>query len=118
MKEDIEDVSSELGNGGYRLHFLDETSRTLFSVRKWNVAKKIKWAGHGVRMDEDHSTTKKVFKAQPIGTRRKSGPNMRWIDDLEKDLLVLKTKNWRTLAGRRLAWKRLLEKVHPLLLSH
>ncbi|GFX30104.1 hypothetical protein TNCV_2618151 [Trichonephila clavipes] len=27
--------------------------------------------------------------------------------DLKKDLLVLKTKNWRTLAGRRLAWKRL-----------
>ncbi|GFU09031.1 hypothetical protein TNCV_1318971 [Trichonephila clavipes] len=30
-----------------------------------------------------------------------------WIDGLEKDL-VLKTKNWRILAGRRLAWKRLL----------
>ncbi|GFX03435.1 hypothetical protein TNCV_4634471 [Trichonephila clavipes] len=29
VKEDIEDVSSELGNVGYRLHFLDETSRTL-----------------------------------------------------------------------------------------
>ncbi|GFW72964.1 hypothetical protein TNCV_830871 [Trichonephila clavipes] len=29
VKGDIEDVSSELNNGGYRLHFLDETSRTL-----------------------------------------------------------------------------------------
>ncbi|GFV33196.1 RNase H domain-containing protein [Trichonephila clavipes] len=28
VKEDIEDVSRELDNGGYRLHFLDETSRT------------------------------------------------------------------------------------------
>ncbi|GFW23448.1 hypothetical protein TNCV_3805451 [Trichonephila clavipes] len=25
MKEDIDDTSSELVNGGYRLHFLDET---------------------------------------------------------------------------------------------
>ncbi|PRD17630.1 UNVERIFIED_CONTAM: hypothetical protein NCL1_63864 [Trichonephila clavipes] len=33
VKEDIDDVSSELGNGGYRLHFLDETFRTqLLSV--------------------------------------------------------------------------------------
>ncbi|GFX60807.1 hypothetical protein TNCV_4977831 [Trichonephila clavipes] len=60
-------------------------------------------------MDED-LTTKKVFNAQPIDTQRKGRQNLRWIDDLEKDLLVLGTKKWRTLAGRRLlAWKRLLE---------
>ncbi|GFU31136.1 hypothetical protein TNCV_2193281 [Trichonephila clavipes] len=29
VKEDIEDVSSELGSGGQRLPFLDETSRAL-----------------------------------------------------------------------------------------
>ncbi|GFX55794.1 uncharacterized protein TNCV_3428651 [Trichonephila clavipes] len=29
VKGDIEDVSSELDNGGYRWHFLDETPRTL-----------------------------------------------------------------------------------------
>ncbi|GFW01963.1 hypothetical protein TNCV_1148431 [Trichonephila clavipes] len=51
-------------------------------------------------MDENR-TTKKDINAQPIGTRRKGRPNLRWIDDLEKDLIVLRTKNWRTLAGRR-----------------
>ncbi|GFY10270.1 uncharacterized protein TNCV_2629491 [Trichonephila clavipes] len=70
-------------------------------------------------MDENR-ITEKVFNVQPIGTRRKGRPNLRWIDDLEKDLLVLRTKNWRTLAGRKMAWKRLLEKaeVHPGLSSH
>ncbi|GFY35122.1 uncharacterized protein TNCV_5044971 [Trichonephila clavipes] len=68
-------------------------------------------------MDED-STSKKVFNAQPIGTRRKGRSNLRRIDGLEKDLL-LRTKNSRTLAGRRLTWKRLLEKAktHPGLSS-
>ncbi|GFX25422.1 uncharacterized protein TNCV_1424061 [Trichonephila clavipes] len=61
-------------------------------------------------MDEDR-TTKKDFNAQPIGTWRKVRPNLRWIDGIEKDLLVLRTKNWKTLAGRRLAWKRLLQKA-------
>ncbi|GFW81484.1 uncharacterized protein TNCV_2881621 [Trichonephila clavipes] len=61
-------------------------------------------------MSED-CTTKKVFDAQPIGTRRKGRPNLRWIDGPEKDLLVLRTGNWRTLAGRRQAWKKLLEKA-------
>ncbi|GFU20102.1 uncharacterized protein TNCV_1192371 [Trichonephila clavipes] len=64
-------------------------------------------------MNEDR-TTKKVFNAQPIGSRRKGRPNLRWIDDLEKDLLDLRTRNWRTLAGRRLAWKRLLRKAKAL----
>ncbi|GFU51918.1 uncharacterized protein TNCV_3734231 [Trichonephila clavipes] len=62
-------------------------------------------------MDED-CTTKQVFNTQPIGTSRKGRPNLRWMDSLEKDILVLKTKNWRTLAARRLAWKKLLEKTN------
>ncbi|GFU67066.1 hypothetical protein TNCV_4969151 [Trichonephila clavipes] len=62
-------------------------------------------------MKEDH-ITKIVFKAQAIGTRRKGKSNLRWIDGLEKDLLVLKTNNWRTLAGRRLTCvERLLEEA-------
>ncbi|GFW67939.1 uncharacterized protein TNCV_3872681 [Trichonephila clavipes] len=64
-------------------------------------------------MDEDR-TTKKVFNAQSIDTRRKGRPNLRWIDGLEKDL-VLRTKNCRTLAGRWLAWKRLLRRLRPTL---
>ncbi|GFX41270.1 uncharacterized protein TNCV_2219681 [Trichonephila clavipes] len=58
---------------------------------------------------------KEGFNAQPISTRRKGMSNLRWIDGLDKDLLVLRTRNWRTLRGRRMAWKRLLEeaKVNP-----
>ncbi|GFS56645.1 uncharacterized protein TNCV_1852961 [Trichonephila clavipes] len=55
--------------------------------------------------------TKKIFNAQPIGKRRKGRPNLRWIDGLEKDLLILRTRDWRTVEGRRLAQKRLLEKA-------
>ncbi|GFT53451.1 uncharacterized protein TNCV_3324411 [Trichonephila clavipes] len=75
---------------------------------------RIKSVGHVVRMDEDRSA-KKVFSAQPSGIRKKGKPNLRWIDGLEKDLLILKTKNWRTQAGRRLDWKRVPEtaKAHP-----
>ncbi|GFY01071.1 hypothetical protein TNCV_5075381 [Trichonephila clavipes] len=76
----------------------------------------INWAGHVVRVDGNHTTN----YAQPIGIRKKGRPNLRWIDDLEKDLLVLRTKNWRTLARRRLAWKSLFEKAedYPGLSSH
>ncbi|GFS67341.1 hypothetical protein TNCV_2902991 [Trichonephila clavipes] len=47
VKEDIEDVCAELGNGGSRLPFLDETSRTLlFSSNKSN--------------NESHNTLQKI----------------------------------------------------------
>ncbi|GFU12336.1 uncharacterized protein TNCV_2748391 [Trichonephila clavipes] len=69
-------------------------------------------------MSEDRAT-KKVFIAEPIDTPRKGRSNLRWIDGLEKDL-VLRARNWRTLAGRRLDWKKLLEKAktHPGLLCN
>ncbi|GFV35313.1 hypothetical protein TNCV_3203451 [Trichonephila clavipes] len=56
-------------------------------------------------MDEEGVPLKEVFNAQPTGTQRKDRPNLRWFDGLEKDLLVLRTKNWRTQAGRRLLEK-------------
>ncbi|GFV66961.1 uncharacterized protein TNCV_1264471 [Trichonephila clavipes] len=75
---------------------------------------RIKWAGHVIRMNEDR-TTKKVFNAQPISSQIRDNPNLRWIDEPEKDILVLRTRNRRKLTGRRLAWKSLLEKAkaHP-----
>ncbi|GFW83173.1 hypothetical protein TNCV_3237201 [Trichonephila clavipes] len=61
-------------------------------------------------MNEDR-TTKKAFNAQLISTRRKGASNLRWIDDLDKYILVLRTSNSKALAGVRLAWKRLLKKT-------
>ncbi|PRD29785.1 UNVERIFIED_CONTAM: hypothetical protein NCL1_28358 [Trichonephila clavipes] len=45
--------------------------------------RRIKWVGHIVRMDENR-TIKKVFNAQPIDTRRKGRPNLRWINGQKK----------------------------------
>ncbi|GFT74347.1 hypothetical protein TNCV_539071 [Trichonephila clavipes] len=68
----------------------------------------MKWAGHVLRMNEDH-TTKKVFNAQPIDTRRKGKQNLRRNDSLEKYILVLRTKNWRT------SGKSFLRRLMPIL---
>ncbi|GFT20590.1 hypothetical protein TNCV_2184141 [Trichonephila clavipes] len=68
----------------------DQISSSINHIK--NRVQRIEWAGQVVRMDEG-LTTKKVFNAQQIGTRRKGKPNLRWIDGLEKYLLVLRTKN-------------------------
>ncbi|GFX90333.1 hypothetical protein TNCV_3849081 [Trichonephila clavipes] len=59
-------------------------------------------------MNEDCITKMSSMpNAQPISPRRKGRPNPRWMNGPEKDLL-LRTKNWRVLAGRRVAWKKML----------
>ncbi|GFU71474.1 hypothetical protein TNCV_2378611 [Trichonephila clavipes] len=45
----------------------------------------------------ENRNIKKVFNAQPNGPRRKGRTSLRMVDGLEKDLLVLRTRNWRTL---------------------
>ncbi|GFV80687.1 hypothetical protein TNCV_4618491 [Trichonephila clavipes] len=51
-------------------------------------------------MNEDR-TSKKIFNAQPTGTRRRGRPNLKLIDGLEKDILVLRTWNWITLKKKK-----------------
>ncbi|GFY13502.1 ATP-dependent DNA helicase [Trichonephila clavipes] len=87
-----------------RIHTTGPASipRLGFDIINFIKIQRIKWAGHVIKISEDR-TTRKVFNAQPIGTRRKGRPNHRWIDGLEKDLLDLRTRKWRTLAERRLA---------------
>ncbi|GFX45292.1 hypothetical protein TNCV_2095771 [Trichonephila clavipes] len=43
-------------------------------------------------MNEDLPVYKKIFNALPIVPRKRGRPNLRWIDGLEKDLLVLRTR--------------------------
>ncbi|GFV40637.1 uncharacterized protein TNCV_2117131 [Trichonephila clavipes] len=48
-------------------------------IIKFIKIQRIKWAGHVIRMDENR-TTRKVFNAEPIGSRRKGRPNLGWIE--------------------------------------
>ncbi|GFW25560.1 uncharacterized protein TNCV_1308211 [Trichonephila clavipes] len=109
----------ENGTGRRKSNFELKQSYKESDIVNFIKIQRIKWAGgHVVIMDKDR-TTKKVFNTQAIGSQRKGRPNLRGIDGVEKDL-VLRTKNWTTLAGRRLARKRLLEKAkaHPRMSSH
>ncbi|GFX12930.1 hypothetical protein TNCV_3659261 [Trichonephila clavipes] len=81
---------------------------------------RIKWTGHVVRMDEDRTTKRKSSMPNQLAHGEKAGQILDGLMILKKNLLVLRTKNWRTLAGKRMAWKRLLEKAkaHPGLSSY
>ncbi|GFT60648.1 hypothetical protein TNCV_3583701 [Trichonephila clavipes] len=91
----------------------------LFSSSCIRVVRYLKRAGRLSRMNEDRCC-KKIFLAKPMGSRPRGRPPLRWIDCDEKDLKILKVKNWKKVAKSRDAWKRLLEeaRAHPVLSSH
>lgn len=88
-------------------------------VIKFIKIQRMKWAGHVIRMNSERSTLK-IFLARPTGTRARGRPNLRWVDCLERDLTILRVKNWKTMAKRRTAWRNTIEKarVHSGLSCH
>ncbi|GFV12776.1 hypothetical protein TNCV_1367461 [Trichonephila clavipes] len=70
----------------------------------------LKWAGHLARMNED-CCYKKIFVVKPMGNRPQGKPSLRRIDCVEKDINILKVKNWKTVAKNRDARGKLLEKA-------
>ncbi|GFW85955.1 hypothetical protein TNCV_1967631 [Trichonephila clavipes] len=84
--------------------------------RSWCHIKSIKigrlrFAGHFCGVDPS-------INYRPFGTRTRGRPKLRWADCVEDNFKVLRVTNWRTVAKRRLEWKRILEKAlaHPRLL--
>ncbi|GFV15811.1 hypothetical protein TNCV_987941 [Trichonephila clavipes] len=55
-------------------------------------------------MNEDRCC-KKIFQAKPMGYRPRGRSSLRWSDCVEKDLKILKVKNWKIVAKIRDAWR-------------
>ncbi|GFS82931.1 hypothetical protein TNCV_1568171 [Trichonephila clavipes] len=93
---------------------LNSRRATSLLVRLVEEEERLKWAGHLARMNEDRSY-KKIFLAKPMGNRPRRRLPLRWIDCVEKDINILKVKNWKTVTKSRDAWRKLLEKArtHP-----
>jgi hypothetical protein len=63
-------------------------------------AQRLRWVGHIQRM-EDVRMVKKLTNWKPFGKRPAERPKNRWIDEILKDMEVLKVKNWKELSRNR-----------------
>jgi hypothetical protein len=66
--------------------------------RKW-----LEWLGHVTRRDQSRVVLK-IFESKPKGRRKLGRPRLRWPDDVENDLRVMKVKRWRKKAQNREEW--------------
>jgi hypothetical protein len=69
--------------------------------------------GHRERISEDR-VIKKLYMSKPEGRRSVGRPKMRWLDDVEEDLRMMRISGWRGKARRRDKWKSVLREVRVL----
>jgi hypothetical protein len=64
-------------------------------------------------MSEDR-VIKKLYMSKPEGRRSVGRPKMRWLDDMEEYLRMMRISGWRRKARRRDEWKSVLREVKDL----
>ena len=59
-------------------------------------------------------TVKKVLESKPEGSRRRGRPRLRWMEDVEKNLLEMKFKRWRQKAVNKEEWASIIKEAKVL----
>jgi hypothetical protein len=93
-------------NGIWRIR----TNKELMALcQELDIAAEIKkarfrWLGHIGRMSDDR-VIKKLYMSKPEGRRSVGRLKMRWLDDVEEDLRMMRISGCRRKARRRDEWK-------------
>jgi len=94
--------SPTYGNGSWRIKTNQELDKIIKHKSIINFARvqRLGWYGHIERMQETRMV-KAVYSWKPISKRPKGRPNIRWEDDVKKDIQRLKVSHWKTLVQDR-----------------
>jgi hypothetical protein len=98
-------------NGTWRKSYSYELYEKLNepNIVNYIKVKRLAWAGHLVRMNNDRPL-KKIFNTKPNGVRRDGRSKQRWEDGVDQDMRILEVKNWKRVTLDRDEWAKLLKK--------
>ena len=96
-------------NGYWRIRTHNEIKEIIKGedIVKFIKSKRVRWFDHEGRMT-DNSNVKIINNWKPLGTRWKGRPRKRWKEDVEMNLIKMKTARWKEKiekSGGRL-WRR------------
>ena len=63
------------------------------NIVNYITVKRLAWAGHLVRMNNDR-TLKKIFNTKPDSIRRDGRPKLRWEVGVDQDMRISEVNNW------------------------
>jgi hypothetical protein len=86
-----------------------------YLIKRKNVVRFIKpqrlrWAAHINRMDTTR-TVKKLTEWEPCASRPGGRPRLRWLDQVEEVLQIMKVRNWRQKSKDRSQWNKILKQA-------
>ena len=98
--------------GGYRRRHNLEIREITGQIKLQNevIVRRLRWAGHCVRMEEDRAPGK-ILRGQVQGGRRLPGrPRYRWNDNIKKDIgdEINDPAQWQDMARHREQWRGLV----------
>jgi len=101
-------------NGSWRIKTNQELDKRIKHKNIINFARvqKLGWYSHIERMQEIRMV-KAIHAWKSISKRPMGRPNIRWEDDVKKDIQRLKVPNWKTLVQDR-RWKEVVGKAKTL----
>jgi hypothetical protein len=84
------------------------------NIVRFIKAQRLRWLGHVLRMGEDR-LPKRILWEKIFSSRRKGRPKLRWLDDVKKDLHIMRVTKWEEKARNRKEWRQIVEeaKAHP-----
>ena len=99
-------------NGTWRKRYNYELYETFneSSIVNYIKVKRLEWARHLVRMNNDRSL-KKIFNTKPDAARSVGRPKLRWEDGVDQYMWILGVKNWKNVALNRDEWTKFLKKA-------
>jgi hypothetical protein len=91
----------------------NEELRELYNLVVDIKRKRLEWLGHVTRIYQ-RRVVKKIFDSKPEGRRKVDRPRLRWLDDVENYLRVIKIKRWRKKAQKREEWASIIKEAKVL----
>jgi hypothetical protein len=73
-----------------------------------------RWVAHVIRMDTT-GTVKKLTEWETCSSRPVGRPRLRWLNQVEEDLMKMKVRNWREKCKDRRLWNEIVKQAqtHP-----
>jgi len=102
-------------NGSWRIKSSEELDKLIKyeNIINFAIAQRLGWYDHIERM-QDTRTVKAIHAWKSIAKRPTGRPNIRWEEDVNKDIQRLKVPNWETLVRDRRRRKEVLGKAKTL----
>jgi hypothetical protein len=80
------------------------------NIVRFIKAQCLRWLGHVVRMGEDR-LPKRILQEKIFSSRRRGRPKLRWLDDVKKDLHIMRVAKWEEKARNGEEWRQIVEEA-------